>query len=110
MTSAHQGARPPATLTMARRIAQEAGLRYVFTGNVHDPAGQATYCHGCGALLIGRDWYDLTAWTLTAEGRCGRCATACAGVFESVPGHWGRRRRPIKVPALAAETAPNGAF
>ena len=46
---------PPATLYMARRIAREAGLRYVYTGNIHDPAGQTTYCHVCEAPLIGRD-------------------------------------------------------
>jgi pyruvate formate lyase activating enzyme len=97
---------PPATLIMARRIAQQAGLRYVFTGNIHDPAGQGTYCHGCGALLIGRDWYDLTGWNLTEDGGCRRCGMPCAGVFESAPGYWGRRRRPISVPALAAEMAP----
>src|SRR5207249_746620 len=53
---------PPQTLRLARRIAIEAGLRYVYTGNIHDEAGQSTYCHGCGATLIGRDWYDLTGW------------------------------------------------
>ena len=61
---------PPPTLRTARRIATEAGLRYVYTGNIDDPAGQSTYCHGCRALLIGRDWYDLTAWNLSAQGRC----------------------------------------
>ena len=30
--------------------------------NIHDPAGQSTYCHQCDQLLIGRDWYDLIAW------------------------------------------------
>jgi pyruvate formate lyase activating enzyme len=45
---------PPATLRMARRIGKEIGLRYVYTGNVHDPEGQSTYCHGCKAVLIGR--------------------------------------------------------
>ena len=93
---------PPATLRNARRIARAAGLRYVFTGNVHDPDGGATYCHVCDATLIGRDWYDLTAWTLTADGRCGACGTPCAGVFEGRHGNWGRRRRPITVPRLAA--------
>ena len=92
-------ATPPTTLQMARRIAQEAGLRYVFTGNTHDEAGQSTYCHACGALLIGRDWYDLTAWRMTAEGRCTDCGTPCAGVFEGAPGTWGRKRRSLTVRA-----------
>src|SRR5262249_24029455 len=42
---------PPETLWMARQIARSVGLRYVCTGNIHDPDGQSTLCHGCGALL-----------------------------------------------------------
>jgi pyruvate formate lyase activating enzyme len=58
---------PPETLRVARRIARKAGIRYVHTGNVYDPLGQATYCHSCGAVVIGRDQYDVTAWNLSAE-------------------------------------------
>jgi pyruvate formate lyase activating enzyme len=58
---------PPQTLRMARQIAMNSGLRYVYTGNIHDPAGQATHCHGCGVVLIGRDWYDITAWHLCGQ-------------------------------------------
>jgi pyruvate formate lyase activating enzyme len=90
---------PPATLHMARRIGRAAGLRYVYTGNIHDPAGQTTWCHGCDAPLIGRDWYDLTTWTLTPEGCCRACGTPCAGVFETRHGRWGRRRQPVMVAA-----------
>src|SRR5437588_567033 len=90
---------PPATLRRARRIAIEAGIRYVYTGNIHDPAGQTPYCNGCGSALIGRDWYELTAWTLTAQGACRACGTPCAGVFEPKPGDWGARRQPVDVQA-----------
>jgi len=86
---------PPATLTRARAIARGEALRYVYTGNVHDPAGGSTYCHQCGALLIGRDWYELTAWELDADGRCRKCAAQAAGVFEAAPGSWGRKREPV---------------
>jgi pyruvate formate lyase activating enzyme len=96
-------ATPAATLRTARSIAQAAGLRYVFTGNTHDEAGQSTYCHACKARLIGRDWYDLTAWNLTTDGCCGTCGEPCAGVFEGRPGTWGRRRRPMRVQAHAVE-------
>jgi pyruvate formate lyase activating enzyme len=92
---------PPETLKRARKIACAAGLHYVYTGNIHDPPGQTTYCHGCGAPLIGRDWYDLHAWNLSADGRCNQCGTPCAGVFEAAHGNWGRRRQPIAVSALA---------
>jgi pyruvate formate lyase activating enzyme len=97
--------RPPTplvTLQMARRIARDVGLRYVFTGNTHDPAGQSTYCHGCEELLIGRDWYELSAWNLTANGCCRTCNTRCAGVFEQSAGQWGRRRLPLTVRSVAA--------
>lgn len=92
---------PPETLLRARRIAKRAGLRYVYTGNVHHPESQSTLCHGCGTVLIGRDWYDLTAWRLAPDGRCQECGASCAGVFESAPGHWGRRRRPISMERVA---------
>ncbi len=84
---------PPATLTRARRIARAAGLRYVYTGNVHDEDGGSTYCPGCGTRLIGRDWYTLTAWTLTDHGCCPACGARCPGVFEATPGRWGARRQ-----------------
>jgi pyruvate formate lyase activating enzyme len=87
---------PPATLSRAREIAREAGLRYVYTGNVHDPAGDSTWCHACGGLLIGRDWYELTGWGLDAHGCCKDCGAPVAGVFEPVPGRWGRRRQPVR--------------
>jgi pyruvate formate lyase activating enzyme len=87
---------PPATLTRAREIAVGHGLRYVYTGNVHDPAGGSTYCHGCGAQLIGRDWYELTSWGLDVIGRCRVCETPAAGVFEAMPGTWGRKRQPVR--------------
>jgi pyruvate formate lyase activating enzyme len=88
---------PPATLKAARRIARTVGLQYVYTGNVHDEASQSTYCTGCGARVIGRDWYEITAWALDDAGRCRHCGTACAGRFDGPAGHWGRRRAPLAV-------------
>jgi pyruvate formate lyase activating enzyme len=89
---------PPATLARAREIALRNGLRYVYTGNVHDRAGQSTYCHACDALLVERDWYELGAWNLR-DGRCRSCGQPCAGVFEERPGSWGSRRRPVRLAA-----------
>ena len=88
---------PPATLTRARRIAVKNGLRYAYTGNVHDEEGGSTYCQQCGSRLIGRDWYVMTAWNLTDDGRCKTCGTACAGVFDGQPGRWGAKRLPVRL-------------
>jgi pyruvate formate lyase activating enzyme len=91
-------ATPPATLQRARTIAKEAGLRYVYTGNVHDPEGQSTRCPSCDARVIGRDGYRITGWNLD-HGRCRACGTAIAGHFEESPGTWGSRRLPVHVDA-----------
>ena len=88
---------PPATLTRARRRALDNGLRYVYTGNVHDARGGTTTCHGCGESLIARDWYVLERYALNDDGRCPRCATACAGVFDGPAGQWGARRLPVRI-------------
>jgi pyruvate formate lyase activating enzyme len=88
---------PAATLTRARRIALGNGLRYVYTGNVHDPAGSSTWCPACGALLIERDWYALGRWQLDAGGACLGCGTQLPGVFDGPPGAWGPRRLPVRL-------------
>ena len=85
------------TLSLARRIARDNGVRYAYTGNVHDRLGGSTYCHECDALLIGRDWYELTHWELDDTGRCNRCNSPCAGVFDGEPGDWGSKRMPIRL-------------
>ncbi len=93
---------PSSTLTMARRIAVKNGLRYAYTGNVHDEEGGSTYCHHCGRKLIGRDWYVMTDWHLTDDGLCLYCGTPCAGVFEGPPGNWGAKRLPVRLKDFAS--------
>ncbi|MGB5441869.1 MAG: AmmeMemoRadiSam system radical SAM enzyme, partial [Gammaproteobacteria bacterium] len=93
---------PKQTLVRAREIAMKNGVRYAYTGNVHNVAGDSTYCHQCGVTLIGRDWYVLADWNLTADGKCASCGTACAGVFESHPGSWGAKRQPVRLHDFAA--------
>ena len=61
---------PPQTLARARRIATANGIRYPYTGNVYDTAGQSTCCHGCGRPVIERDWYRLGGYRLTGDGHC----------------------------------------
>jgi pyruvate formate lyase activating enzyme len=88
---------PPATLTRARRIALQNGVRYAYTGNVHDREGDSTLCHECGQVVIARDWYILRDWHLTDDGCCTKCGTPCAGVFNGPPGDWGQKRLPVRI-------------
>jgi len=90
-------ATPPATLARARSLAMGNGLRYVYTGNVHDAVGGSTWCPGCGALLIERDWFELGRWGLAPDGSCTACGWAIPGVFAAQPGQWGGRRRPVRL-------------
>ncbi len=90
---------PAGTLRRARAIGLANGLRYVYTGNIDDPAGQSTSCHACGRLLIGRSGYRIGEWQLTPDSACAHCGALCAGVFEAEPGRWGSRRQPIAISA-----------
>lgn len=92
---------PPATLTRARNIAIKNGIRYAYTGNVHDKVGDTTFCHNCGSPLIVRDWYVVKEWYLGENGRCPTCNTPCTGVFEATPGNWGRKRQPVYLASYA---------
>lgn len=87
---------PAQTLSMAREIAIKNGVRYAYTGNVHDKKGGSTLCHNCGESLIVRDWYVLHQWNLQ-QGHCKKCATKCAGVFNEKPGNWGSKRLPVRL-------------
>jgi pyruvate formate lyase activating enzyme len=75
---------PASTLTRAREIGLAAGLRYVYTGNVHDPAGQTTYCPGCRSPVIARDWHAVRRVALRG-GACAACGTTIAGRFADGP-------------------------
>jgi pyruvate formate lyase activating enzyme len=88
---------PAAALRRARKQAQQAGLRHVYTGNVHDAEGQSTYCGGCGRLLIERSGYELGAWNLSRTGGCKACGARLAGHFGPQPGRWGSRRQKILI-------------
>ena len=69
---------PYSTLRNARQVALKAGIKYCYTGNVHDPEGQTTYCPNCGNELIERNWYHVRIKGLE-DGRCRHCAYEIAG-------------------------------
>lgn len=88
---------PPATLTRARRIALDAGLKHVYTGNVHDVDGGTTRCAACGLALIERDWHRILAYRLDPQGACPGCGQLLAGRFGSGVGTFGARRVPVHI-------------
>ena len=92
-------ATPPATLVRARNIALKAGLHHVYTGNVHHTEGDTTFCPGCHAPLIVRDWYQINQYRLDANGHCPDCGAAVAGRFDAKAGDFGRQRIPIAIGA-----------
>ncbi|MDE2622671.1 MAG: AmmeMemoRadiSam system radical SAM enzyme [Betaproteobacteria bacterium] len=90
-------ATPPATLENARRMAREAGLLHVYTGNVHDETGGTTCCSHCERPLIVRDWHDIRHYQVTDSGACPHCGTKLAGHFVAFENMSGMRRFPVKV-------------
>ena len=76
---------PPETLMRAAAIGRNAGLRFVYAGNLPGEIGdlENTYCPSCKTLLVERFGYFIRGYHLTAEGTCPRCK-------QHIPGRWGR--------------------
>ncbi len=77
----HLPATPMATLDQTWKMAKEAGLHYVFLGNVAGHRGQDTFCPKCGAILIRRHGFGVTNTGLVG-GKCSSCGTAIEGVWD----------------------------
>jgi pyruvate formate lyase activating enzyme len=90
-------ATPASTLARARRLAQQEGLQFVYTGNVHDTEGGSTFCPACHAVLIERDWHRILRYELTDDGRCPHCAAAIPGRFGRFKHAFGSRRIPVRL-------------
>ena len=90
-------ATPAKTVLRARQIALACGLQHVYVGNINNFEAQSSYCTGCGACVIGRDWHQLSTWQLDDFGACSICGTQFAGYLSGTPGDWGRKRLPVKV-------------
>lgn len=71
---------PPSTLRMARSIALNAGIKYCYTGNIHDVEGQTTYCPNCKKEVIVRDWHSILKYKLS-DGKCNNCNYKLDGRF-----------------------------
>ncbi len=77
--------RPATTMEIlenARRIGHEAGLRYVYLGNVAAP--NDTVCFHCGKTVVKRDRLSAQTVELTG-GHCPVCSTEIAGRWRNSP-------------------------
>lgn len=76
----------PEDLLRAAAIGREAGLRFIYAGNLPGRVEglEDTHCHQCGELLIERYGYSIQQYNLTSQGHCPACDTA-------VPGRWSKR-------------------
>jgi pyruvate formate lyase activating enzyme len=90
---------PLETLVRARDLALAEGMHFVYTGNVHHRAGDATSCPCCGTVLVRRDRYQILDYRLTAEGTCPACRNALPGRFDTRAGDFGPRRIPVSIAA-----------
>lgn len=70
----------PASLFQAYRLGKEAGLNYVYVGNIADWRHQSTFCPDCGELLIRRDWHQIQLVNLR-NSRCGKCGRRIEGTW-----------------------------
>ncbi|HUW16984.1 MAG TPA: AmmeMemoRadiSam system radical SAM enzyme [Actinomycetes bacterium] len=94
---------PAETLRRAREIARGHGLHHVYTGNIHDPAGDTTWCPACGTTVVERDWYQIRAYALADDGQCHSCGTVLAGRYDGPAGTWGARRLPVRLADYEAD-------
>ena len=91
---------PAATLQMAAEIGQEAGLNFVYAGNIPGKVGslENTYCPNCQSLLVYRRGYVIRDYLITSKGTCPNCGVKVAGRWTDDPssvhtGGWGLPRR-----------------
>lgn len=77
---AHVPATPIATLERVRNLGKEAGLWYVYLGNVPGHRWENTWCHGCGELLVERYIFDVVQNRIKS-GTCPVCGTVIPGRF-----------------------------
>ncbi len=72
---------PALTLERARETAQDAGLKYVYVGNVPGNPGEDTFCPSCGQLIIDRQGYRILS-NHVVNGKCGFCGEEIYGLFD----------------------------
>jgi pyruvate formate lyase activating enzyme len=78
---------PASSLQLAADVGQEAGLKYVYAGNLPGRVGslENTYCPECQTLLVKRKGFTITEYRVTGEGRCLKCGAVMAGIWTEDP-------------------------
>ncbi len=81
---------PPTSVEILQRaadIGQEAGLHYVYAGNLPGRVGslEDTFCPKCTKLLVKRRGYTVHEYHISADGKCPQCGTAIAGIWTDKP-------------------------
>jgi pyruvate formate lyase activating enzyme len=78
---------PAKTLLRAADIGREAGLHYVYAGNIRGRAGEYenTFCPNCNQRLVARHGYVITEYRITGSGTCSKCNTKVAGLWPADP-------------------------
>jgi pyruvate formate lyase activating enzyme len=79
---------PARTLLRAAEIGREAGLHYVYAGNLPGRVDEyeTTFCPKCNTPLIKRTGYFVHGASITAQGTCSKCGTVIAGIWSAPPG------------------------
>jgi pyruvate formate lyase activating enzyme len=79
------------SLQRAADIGQEAGLRFVYAGNLSGAVGdlESTFCPGCGTRVIERMGFTIRDYRITAQGTCPKCGVP-------IPGRWTDRPENVR--------------
>ncbi len=72
---------PVNTIEMARDIAMDAGLHYVYVGNVPGHQGESTYCPSCQKVVVKRIGYRIVSIDIDDQGRCRYCQHSISGIW-----------------------------
>jgi pyruvate formate lyase activating enzyme len=76
----HIPSTPPESIQRARDLGYEAGLKYVYTGNLPGDEGEKTFCHSCGKLLVDRFGFTVTENRIK-DNLCAECGSEIPGVW-----------------------------
>ena len=75
---------PPTPVESLHRVwneARDAGLKYVYVGNIYGHKSESTYCPNDNTRLIHRVGFSVEEYNLTSDGRCPVCSQSVSGVW-----------------------------